>query len=53
VGRGSPSRPAFAERSGKMQVPFLVDPNSNVEMFESADIIAYLEERYAAKPGEG
>jgi len=52
VGRGSPSRPAFAERSGKMQVPFLVDPNSNVEMFESADIAAYLEERYAAKPGE-
>ena len=30
-----------------MQVPYLVDPNSGVEMFESADIVAYLEAHYA------
>jgi glutathione S-transferase len=48
VGKGSPSRPAFAVRAGKVQVPFLVDPNTGVEMFESADIVAYLEETYGA-----
>lgn len=47
VGKGSPSRQAFVERSGKMMVPYLVDPNSGVEMHESADIILYLNERYA------
>jgi glutathione S-transferase len=29
-------------------VPFLVDPNTNVEMFESADIVRYLEATYGA-----
>ncbi len=48
VGRGSPSRAAFLERSGRMQVPWLVDPNSDVSLFESADIVAYLERSYAA-----
>ncbi len=46
VGKGSPSRDAFALRSGKMMVPYLVDPNTNTEMFESADIVAYLESTY-------
>lgn len=46
VGKGSPSREAFVGRSGKMMVPYLADPNSGVEMHESADIILYLEERY-------
>ena len=36
VGRGSPSRDAFVARSGKMQVPYLEDPNTDVAMFESA-----------------
>lgn len=48
VGKRSPRRPAFVERSGKMMVPYLIDPNTGIEMFESADIIAYLEETYAA-----
>ncbi len=48
VGKGSPSRAAFVERSGRMLVPYLVDPNTGIEMFESADIVAYLEESYAA-----
>jgi glutathione S-transferase len=46
VGKGSPSRDAFVQRSGKMQVPFLVDPNTQVEMFESADIAKYLHATY-------
>lgn len=46
VGKGSPSRPAFERRSGRVQVPFLVDPNTNVEMFESADIVEYLGATY-------
>jgi len=46
VGKGSPRRPAFVERSGRMQVPWLVDPNSDVSLFESADIVGYLERTY-------
>jgi glutathione S-transferase len=46
VGKKSPSRPAFVERSGKMMVPYLADPNTGVEMHESADIVLYLNERY-------
>jgi glutathione S-transferase len=47
VAKGSPSREAFVARSGRMMVPFLVDPNTQVELFESADIVAYLERTYA------
>jgi len=47
VAKDSPSREAFVARSGKMQVPYLVDPNTGIEMFESADIVAYLESTYA------
>lgn len=48
VGKRSPSRPAFVERSGKMQVPYLVDPNTDKALFESADIQAYLLATYGA-----
>ncbi|MFW6087111.1 MAG: glutathione S-transferase N-terminal domain-containing protein [Myxococcota bacterium] len=47
VAKGSPSRGAFVERSGKMKVPYLIDPNTGVAMFESADIVAYLQDTYA------
>ena len=47
VGKKSPSRPAFEKRSGKVMVPYLVDPNTDTEMFESAEIVAYLQETYA------
>jgi glutathione S-transferase len=47
VAKGSPRRQAFVARSGRMQVPYLVDPNEGVEMFESAEIIAYLTQTYA------
>jgi glutathione S-transferase len=48
VGKGSPSRERFVERAGKMQVPFLFDPNTQIELFESADIVEYLRATYAA-----
>jgi glutathione S-transferase len=47
VARGSAGREAFSSRSGRMMVPYLVDPNSGIELFESADIVAYLERSYA------
>ena len=35
-----------------LQVPFLEDPNTGVSLFESADIIRYLEETYAVDTEE-
>jgi glutathione S-transferase len=46
VAKGSARREAFVARSGKMMVPYLADPNTGTELFESADIIRYLEETY-------
>ena len=40
-------RRAFVERSGRMMVPYLVDPNTGTEMFESREIVKYLDDRYA------
>ncbi|MCP4036718.1 MAG: hypothetical protein GY733_07255, partial [bacterium] len=48
VAKGSPSRDAFEKRSGKMMVPWLSDPNTGREMFESEEIVAYLMDEYAA-----
>jgi glutathione S-transferase len=47
VAKGSPRRDAFVRRAGKMQVPYLVDPNTSAAMFESADIVRYLDATYA------
>lgn len=46
VGKGSPRREAFVARSGKMMVPYLVDPNTGKEMFESEAIVDYLYATY-------
>ena len=46
VGKRSPRREDFLRRSGRVMVPWLSDPNTGVEMHESADIVAYLEETY-------
>lgn len=35
----------LVQKTGKGQVPFLVDAENNVEMHESADIIEYLKNR--------
>jgi glutathione S-transferase len=48
LGKRSAARPAFQEMAGRLRVPYLRDPNTGVGMFESADIVAYLEETYAA-----
>jgi glutathione S-transferase len=42
------NRKALAERTGRVQVPYLVDPNTGAGMFESAAIIDYLEKTYGA-----
>ena len=34
------------KRGGKVQVPYLVDPERDVAMYESDDIIAYIQEHY-------
>jgi glutathione S-transferase len=50
VARGSPRRDAFAARSGRMMVPWLVDPNTGDRLFESAEIVRHLEATYAEAP---
>ena len=48
VARGSPGRAALETRAGRVQVPYLVDPNTGSALFESADIVRHLESTYAA-----
>ncbi len=38
-----PNRAALIERGGKQQVPFFVDEEKGIAMYESDDIVAYLE----------
>ncbi|MFK8051814.1 MAG: glutathione S-transferase N-terminal domain-containing protein [Woeseiaceae bacterium] len=40
------NRELMFERMGHVQVPLLIDPNTGVEMFESSDIIDYLQDTY-------
>ena len=50
--RGSPTRQKLKELTGTFQVPYLVDRNTGVSMFESADIVDYLTNTYGPKaPG--
>lgn len=42
------NRKVLLDKTGKVQVPYLVDPNTGVEMYESDAIVAYLEKTYAA-----
>jgi glutathione S-transferase len=46
VAQGSARREEFVARSGRMMVPWLSDPNTGRTMFESADIVRYLEATY-------
>ncbi|KAL9425347.1 hypothetical protein AB3S75_032322 [Citrus x aurantiifolia] len=45
--RGSPKRQILIEKAKHFQVPYLEDPNTGVQMFESADIVEYLRATYA------
>lgn len=47
VPRQSPDREDFVSVSGRMKVPYLLDPNTGAQMFESADIRRYLYTTYA------
>jgi glutathione S-transferase len=44
--RGSRHRAAVEARGGKALFPFLVDPNTGEEMYESSDILRYLADTY-------
>lgn len=46
VPQGSHKRSFLETLGGKQQVPFLVDQDRGVMMYESDDIIAYLEKYY-------
>ena len=41
-------REAFVQRSGRMQVPWLFDPNTGTSLFESQAIEDYLQATYGA-----
>jgi len=47
--RGSANRDRMVAKTGRFQVPYLVDPNTGIEMFESCEIVEYLEEVYTVK----
>jgi glutathione S-transferase len=51
VPRRSPDRGEFISLSGKMQVPYLLDPNTGTRMFESSEIRDYLYDTYALRSG--
>lgn len=45
--RGSPKRQILFEKVGHFQAPYIEDPNTGVQMFESAEIVEYLKVTYA------
>lgn len=44
----SRNRRWLAEHTGKVQVPYLIDPNTGTAMYESRHILRYLNQNYAA-----
>src|SRR3989442_9920633 len=53
VAHGSPRRAELVKRGGKMLAPYLVDPNTRTEMYESDDIVVYLNEDYVEDQSAG
>lgn len=47
VPRGSSKRQELFNMTGTFQAPYLEDPNTGVKMYESAEIVDYLEKEYA------
>ncbi len=43
----TPNRRWLDQHTGKVQVPYLIDTNTNTAMYESNDILAYLNRTYA------
>jgi len=50
--RGSANRNRMIERTGRFQVPYLVDPNTGIEMYEGPEIVEYLESVYTVAAAE-
>ncbi|MEM8497750.1 MAG: glutathione S-transferase N-terminal domain-containing protein [Pseudomonadota bacterium] len=48
--KGTRFRPKVVEMGGKAQFPYLVDPNTGAQLYESVDTVAYLYETYAERP---
>lgn len=44
--KGAPSRKILLKLGGKEQVPFIVDTDKGVMMYESDDIVEYLKKTY-------
>jgi glutathione S-transferase len=42
-------RPELLVHGGKLQFPYLIDPNTRTELYESMDIISYLYDTYGGK----
>ncbi|MFT6283735.1 MAG: glutathione S-transferase [Arenicella sp.] len=40
------NRKKLQEKAGRMAIPYLIDPNENIEMFESTKMVEYLEATY-------
>ncbi|MCK6555559.1 glutathione S-transferase N-terminal domain-containing protein [Candidatus Binatia bacterium] len=53
VARGSARRVELRKRGGKVQVPYLVDPNTGEAMYESEDIVVYLNRTYGGSRPAG
>ena len=50
VPRGSAKRNELFKKTGRFQVPYIEDPNTNTNMFEAYEIMKYLEQTYAVAP---
>ncbi len=48
VAHGSARRAELRQLGGRVQVPYLVDPNRGQAMYESEDILAYLDQHYGS-----
>ena len=49
VGQNPAYRETVVKLGGKMQIPFLVDQELGISLYESDDIIAYLKQQYEKK----
>ena len=47
--RGSANRDRMVAKTGRFQVPFLVDPNTGLELFEGNEIVKYLDAVYTTQ----
>jgi len=45
---GTENRRKFLQRTGIIIMPYIFDPNTGVEMYQSKDVIEYLRKTYGA-----